>query len=51
MSNKSIAKAAGIRRRRFLQTTSAGAAVIAAPAIISPKALASSGEIETKTVS
>lgn len=35
----------GLGRRRFLQTASAGVAAIAAPAIISPKALASSGEI------
>jgi spermidine/putrescine transport system substrate-binding protein len=34
-----------LNRRRFLQTTAAGAGLLAAPAIISSKALASSGEL------
>jgi len=34
-----------LNRRRFLQTTAAGASLLAAPAIISSKALASSGEL------
>jgi spermidine/putrescine transport system substrate-binding protein len=45
MSEKRDLSAAGFGRRRFLQSTSAVAAAVAAPAIISPKALASSGEI------
>ena len=32
-------------RRRFLQGSAAGAGILAAPAIISSKALASSGEV------
>jgi spermidine/putrescine transport system substrate-binding protein len=45
MNEKRDLSAAGFGRRRFLQSTSAVAAAVAAPAIISPKALASSGEI------
>ena len=45
MRNHPRKPAPGLGRRRFLQTTSAATAAIAAPAIISPKALASSGEI------
>jgi spermidine/putrescine transport system substrate-binding protein len=45
MSKQPLKPATGVGRRRFLQTTSVAGAAIAAPAIISPKALASSGEI------
>ncbi|OYW60860.1 MAG: hypothetical protein B7Z31_03525, partial [Rhodobacterales bacterium 12-65-15] len=36
---------AAFSRRRFLQGSAAGAGLLAAPAIISSKALASSGEV------
>ncbi len=45
MSEKLALPATRLRRRRFLEAAGAGVAAVAAPSIISPKALASSGEI------
>ncbi|MCB1992437.1 MAG: twin-arginine translocation signal domain-containing protein, partial [Geminicoccaceae bacterium] len=45
MTEQPVRSAPRLDRRRFLQASGVGAAAIAAPAIVSPKALASSGEI------